>query len=281
LRHRLRAAGVTDWQQLTGGLEEAATWLWLRNQLQLPTSSDDQRWTVPAPGRYGPLQVTALTEWPTPGRLLLLREQGRPRLANAGCGGVGWLAAPPAATSIDGGRPLPRAKAPPATGIASAYANGPFAIIVGSGESVHARQRNQATLDAFLEAWVAHAHGLPQVVTDEQPEPDGDALICIGNPLSNARLASRWGKLTQPAVRWNHRDLCGPDERRRLRSADAGVVYALPDPLRPTRLLVVIDGPLPAADGGLPLVGCPHVFVHGGGNNELPSDGRLLTSYWR
>lgn len=159
------------------------------------------------------------------------------------------LASPPAWSVAS---PLPPPPLP--RGRLAAWAEGPFVVVVGTGEHRAAREDARTLADAFVRAWAAHAHGLPPVVDDtafRMGDWPGRNLVLIGSPRGNAVLADL---LPRPPAIWDDRTLrvgaviCH-------RSLAPALAFAVAHPRDPALTVLVLDG-APAwrgSPGTLPL----------------------------
>jgi hypothetical protein len=147
----------------------------------------------------------------------------------------------------------PIAPAPP-RGRLCAWAEGPFVVVVGTGEHRAARADARQLAEAFVRAWAAHAHGLPPVLDDTAYRPGDWAdhhLVLIGSPRSNIvlkQLVEELGPSRFP-VTWDDRDL-HLGTRTCLRARRPGLALAVPRPDAPTLTMLVLDGS-PAWTGAL------------------------------
>lgn len=158
--------------------------------------------------------------------------------------------ADPAAWAIP--QPLP-ALAPP-RGRLAAWADGPFVVVVGTGEHRAARDDARSLMDAFMRAWATHAHGLPPVVDDtafRERDWPGRNLVLIGSPRGNAVLRDLLPGLP---VAWDDRTI-RVGGRTCHRSLAPALAVAVAHPLDPSRTILVLDGApaWSAAPGGPPL----------------------------
>lgn len=150
--------------------------------------------------------------------------------------------------------PQPLPELVPPVGRLVDWAQGPFVVVVGTGEHRAAREDARALAAAFVRAWAMHAHGYPPVVEDRAYDPvawAGHHLVLIGSPRCNAVTHTFAAALP---VDWDDREL-RVGSRIVHRSRLPGLAVALADPARPARSLLVLDGQ-PAwrcADGELPL----------------------------
>jgi hypothetical protein len=149
---------------------------------------------------------------------------------------------------------------PPLRILPAAFADRPFTIVVGTGESDFARERNRILADAFARAYAAHAQTVPPRQDDAADPPADRNLVLIGNPRSNrvlGRLAGRLAALGRPLpLAWDHRSVRG-EGIAALRSAARSVVLAVPHPDASDRLLVILDGTPPGFPPGPPLADLP------------------------
>jgi hypothetical protein len=263
--------------------------------------------TVARPGPLGyeaGTTVLALAPW---GRLAHVRgeipaEAAAPERWSSGGARLRFDLSGRARSILVDGAPY-RAPAPPpvpskalgqATGPLAAYAEAPFAVVVGTGEHAAARADNQELANAFVGAWAAHAHGLPPRWTDadfrERDHP-GRHLVLIGTPLSNrvlAELAERLKDRGLPLpLSWTLREVAlrqGEGGRAWHRAERRPVALCWPHPAFDGRLLVILDGG-PAwtlargwREGDLPLHGLPDLVV---GGDSVPPVWSLFDHAWR
>jgi len=286
---RLRTAGGIPTLTLPGPLAEA-TWRWLLAARATPLPI-----TVPhtvirmTPGPAGPLLIDEMATWGQAAQVswvgdpLQITVTGAARYALLGPATGHLVNGQPYQQPPAGGRP-PRKAWGQACGPLAAYADRPFVVVVGSGESDAAIQANDALARHFMTSWVAHAQGLPARVGDRnfhaRDWPDRH-LVLIGNPRSNQVLHSLVIEegLKLPLA-WDARSITGlgvtclrPDRR----------AFALcwPHPAHDGRLLVVLDG-APAWSGtDLPLSGLPDLVIGppAAGGESLLS--RTFSCDWR
>jgi hypothetical protein len=130
----------------------------------------------------------------------------------------------------------------------TAYARGPFVIVIGTGEHDTAAENNVRLAESFRIAWARHAHGLPPVVLDTDYDPtawSGYHLVLVGSPRSNTVLARRSPPL---AATWDDRSVSLEKSTFR-RQPPPFCALAITDPPA-----VVIDGAWPTDwFDGLPL----------------------------
>lgn len=229
------------------------------------------------PGQVGVVRVVTprqLLEDPRIG----LPVEAAPGAANALPTGAdlataqGWLVPdpPPPAT-------LPP---PPPDGLdgLTAYARGPFVVVVGMGEHRAAQSDDLALATAFRTAWARHAHGLPPLVTDDTFDRRRwrDATwILIGNPRSN-RIAATLDPASWP-VQWDGRSVAlGAQRVLRCERRPVAVLTTHDN----HRLAILLDGAFTFPDGGLPLAGVtapwlgpPPTLPTPGADPELPATG--------
>ncbi len=145
---------------------------------------------------------------------------------------------------------------PPASlpGRLANYADGPFVLVVGTGEHAAAAADNRHLAERFRAAWRDHAHGEPPQVDDtafDRARWADHHWVLVGNPRSNALAAECFAGVPLPIV-WDAREV-------RLgtavchRSLLPAIALGLADPHRPGRYLLLIDG-TPAWSGGLPFL---------------------------
>ena len=139
----------------------------------------------------------------------------------------------------------PVSPAPP-RGRLTAWAQGPFVIVVGTGEHRAARSDARNLAAVFVRAWAAHAHGLPPVLDDTAFRPRdwlGHHLVLVGSARSNAVLAHlvTQGAGTRFPVTWDDREV-HLGNRSCLRSRLPGLAVAVPRPDAPALTMLVLDG---------------------------------------
>ena len=138
----------------------------------LPNAPRELVFAVPA--RHGTVTVEALTRWGEPG---FLRWDDTHLLSAVGISAlrcsdptVKITGLETAASTPSGPRAGPHVGPQKAFGHATGplpgYAEGPFVVVVGTGEHLAARRDNRTLADAFLAAWARHAQGRPPVVDD-------------------------------------------------------------------------------------------------------------------
>jgi hypothetical protein len=257
------------------GLGDAGLWRWVAARLgETPPPVDT--WRPVAPGVLaGGLVVAAPTD---PARPAVLRRLGDELLVE-NLTQWAWPAAP-AALRHDGRR-LPQRLLPSALPRCDGYADAPFALIIGTGESAFASAQSRRAAERFRALYAGAALAVPPqwddtAVTREQLA--GRHLLLFGNPRSNRVLARLVDDGLDPGVVWDHRCL-RLGEQEWLRSGGVGMVVARPRPDDPTRLAIILDGPAtwPQVPGALPLTGL-------GAGLLWWSDGQLwqgLDSRWR
>lgn len=233
-------------QREAGGgsaIAEASLWQWLATAAALPRAGITAgRWRVTRPGRYGPVAVTALERWGREAAVTLDRSG----LQADGVAAWRWLGTgdPPAvsapAPALDAAPPAATAKVlDRACGPIDAFAEGPFAVVVGRSGDVASNERNRVLGQAFLDHWVAHAQGAPRWCHDDEFDPQrfaGHHLVCVGGPDSNRVAATA----TLP-LRWDVRGLNVGGQRYRS-GEHLAVALCLPRGDDPARLLVVLAG---------------------------------------
>jgi hypothetical protein len=254
-----------------------------------PPSQPPREYVVLAPGRYGPVQVEALVAWGSPGSLRI--ESRMPeRVATLGISalipdgpamvnGQPWHAAVPPS--------LPAKVLGQACGPLAAYANRAFVVVVGTIENIAAAQDNRQLAKAFVAAWAAYAQGRPRLVDDhdfhDQDVP-GANLVLIGNRRSNAVLARLLADDHDFPLSWDSRSVIYPGGSQ-LRDQHRAVAVAWPHPAHDGRLLVVLDGALPASKRagacGMPLAGLGDLVVGGDSPGTPPVVERLFSQAWK
>lgn len=261
-------------------IEQAEFW----HALATPAPAGRREWVVLRPQRLGRLQIEELTTWGIAASIIddagTLRTTGIARLR----------ADQPFPTLVDG-QPYrapaaddatPRKRLGQTTGPLAAYAQGPFTVVVGTGESVAAAAENRALADAFAVAWAAHAHARVPLVEDtglDETALPGRHLVLIGNPRSN-RLLTRLTERTTLPVQWDARSLTFAGQTV-LRAERRAFALAWPHPANDGRLLVILDGrPAWSADT-LPLLGLPDVIVGGTAQGDPPLVQHTFDNAWR
>lgn len=143
-----------------------------------------------------------------------------------------------------------------ANGPLDSYANGPFVIVVGTGEHSAAKAANERMAEAFRLQWAAQAQHFPRLILDTEYQDSQwqrHHLVLIGNPRSNAVLS---GLNPELPVTWDHRSITSVHGSQ-PRQGGTGVALAWPHPSQPWRTMVILDGtaPYPAIPGSIPLGG--------------------------
>jgi hypothetical protein len=129
----------------------------------------------------------------------------------------------------------------------TSYANGPFVIVVGTGESVAAAADAETLARSFVTAWAHHAHGLPPVIRDRDyrhRDWRGHHLVLIGNPLSNAVIKDLADDLELP-VTWDFRTEIVKIPGKTLavlRSEHRPLALAVPSPRHDGTSILILDG---------------------------------------
>ncbi len=293
----LRGAGgdaaLQDWWQRAGragarlsGIVDAPDQdAWWRSLATAPPIAAvvSQERVVIAPGAVPGAQVEELAAWGSAGSVVVTPGDP-PRYATVGIGALRCAAPRAVVTGLAPARPAPagpRKRLGQATGPISTYATGPFAMVVGTGESLAARTDNRAVAQAFRKAWAQHAQGLARMVDDVRfraRDFPSENLVLIGNPLSNQVLA-QLAEATALPVAWDARTVacCG---QRWSRAEGRSVVLCWPHPAGDGRLLVVIDG-LPPLGEGLPLAGLPDLVIGGTVGQPAPAVWKLFGNDWK
>lgn len=279
---RVERAGGTVTVGLPGP-ETTAFWSALARSAAPPAPRE---LIVTAPARFGTVTVDALTRWGEPGYV----RWGEARSLRA-VGITALRCTDPAVTITGLSAPdtTPITKGPRklfghATGPLPAFAEGPFVVVVGTGEHLAARRDNRTLADAFLAAWANHAQGRPPVVDDtalvESAWPRHH-LVLIGNTRSNRVLATVLAaSATVLPVRWDARSL-SIGTRTWPRHEHRAFALAWPHPADDGRLMVVLDGAPAWATSGLPLAGLPDLLVGGSGLESRPAMRLLADGAWR
>lgn len=258
-----------------GNASEADYWSSLTRKTLTPARRE---WVVLSPVVHGRLRVEELADWGIAGSVT---QDGQGDLRTFG---IGRLRLDPAAAVMVDGKAYhdpsatgsrPRKTLGQALGPLSAYAEAPFTVVVGTGESAAAQSDNRALAQAFARAWAMHAQGRLRLVEDgavgDESLP-GQNLVLIGNPRSNLVLARLATRTTLP-LRWDARSLTmgeGSGATSFLRSERRAVALAWPHPAHDGRLLVILDGRPAWRNQGLPLAGLPDLVI-GGKQPEDPS----------
>lgn len=235
----------------------------------------------PVPARHGTVTVERLTRWGEPG---FVRWDGPHTLRTVG---IAALTCSDRSLTVVGLDPAaapagPRKTFGQATGPLATYAEGPFVVVVGTGEHLAARRDNRALADAFVGAWAAHAHGRPPLVEDAAftgADWPRHHLVLIGNARSNRVLATLpLGAAGLPA-RWDARNLM-VGERAWPRHERRAFALAWPHPAADGRLLVVLDGAPAWGAEGPPLAGLPDLVV-GAAAADGPALSVTMDGAWR
>jgi hypothetical protein len=254
-------AGVRQWAErlsLAGnppadGGDPGTSTFW--HALQRPPPAPLRReWLVLAPGPFATVAVEELEHWGIAGSLV---QDGDMPLRSFGITRLRPLTAP--ATPVGG---PPRKQFGRATGPLGGYANGPFTVVLGTGESAAAQADNHDLARRFLAAWAAHAHGSARLVEDtavDDRNTAGHHLVLIGNPRSN-RVLARLAEKTVLPLTWDARTLVHGQQRHQ-RADRPAVALAWPHPAQDGRLLVVLDGAPSWRDVGLPLAGPDDLLI--------------------
>lgn len=248
------------------------------------TAAPRRDWLVLAPTSIGRLHIEELSDW---GIAASLTEEPD----GLRTGGIARLRSdPPLPVKVDG-QPYrapaatssaPRKRLGQATGPLAAYADGPFTVVIGTGESAAAQSENRALAQAFALAWAAHAQGRVRLVEDTglgETSLPGQHLVLIGNARSNLLLARLTARAPLP-VQWDARTLTA-DGQTFLRADRRAVALAWPHPAHDGRLLVILDGRAAWSAQGLPLAGLPDLLVGGLGVDDQPAVLRTFGNDWR
>lgn len=236
----------------------------------------------PVPARHGTVTVERLARWGEPG---FVRWDGPHTLRAVG---IAALTCSDRAVAIAGLEPVaapagPRKAFGQATGPLAAYADGPFVVVVGTGEHLAARRDNRALADAFVAAWAAHAHGRPPLVEDAAfvaVDWQHHHLVLIGNARSNRVLAALQSKAVGLPARWDARNLM-VGARTWPRHERRAFALAWPHPAADGRLLVVLDGAPAWSAEGPPLAGLPDLVVGAAAPGDGPALRVTMDGAWR
>lgn len=130
---------------------------------------------------------------------------------------------------------------PAARGRLAAWADGPFVVVVGTGEHAAAVADAQRLAQVFSNAWANHAHGQPPMINDRDFRPadwPGYNLVLVGSPRGNRITAGLQQTLPltwdDRAVTWNGRSF--------LRSYLPGIALAVPQVQDPRLTILLLDG---------------------------------------
>ena len=227
------------------------------------------------------MRVLGLETWGRPGLLTITTPaEGAAQVLAEGLAGLEWTGPRrqrPAGLPAGAGEGKGHGRA---CGPLAGYADGPFAVVIGSGDHLAAGRANRDLAQAVLDDWVAHAQGAPPWAIDADADAAflaGRHLVCIGNPLGN-RVLTR--VLRDAPLTWDAFEVrCGDLRLRRGRGAALALAWPRRDD--PTRLVVVLDGaPAWERGAGMPLAGLADLVVR-----PPPGDGpalhRLFDSRWR
>jgi hypothetical protein len=123
----------------------------------------------------------------------------------------------------------------------SVWSTGPFVVVVGSEEHRSAKEDAETLAGQFVDAWAAHARGLPPRIRDvdwRAGDWRGHHVILIGSSRSN-RLTRAWAK--QLPLIWDDRQVtfAGQTAHRSLRPK---IAVILPRPDEPACSLLILDG---------------------------------------
>ncbi|MBA3698816.1 MAG: hypothetical protein H0W78_08175 [Planctomycetes bacterium] len=248
------------------------------------TTAPRRDWMILAPQRLGRLHIEAMSDW---GIAASLSEDA----AGIRTTGIARLRSDePLPARLDGkpyraptsAAPAPRKHLGQATGPVAAYANGPFTVVIGTGESAAAQAENRALAQAFTLAWAAHAGGRVRLVEDTGLSDEslpGQHLVLIGNPRSNLLLARLAARTTLP-VHWDARSVSAFGQTF-LRAERRALALAWPHPAHDGRLLVILDGRPAWNAQGLPLAGLPDLLISGPAQEDPPAVERTFDNEWR
>ncbi|HYE04612.1 MAG TPA: hypothetical protein VEL07_03745 [Planctomycetota bacterium] len=277
-----RLAAAAAYERLSTRPDDQGFWERLASA---PSPRPPRELVIGGPGRVPGGAVVELERWGVPGALV--RDGDHLRSAN-----VARLRLDDGEGVTLDGRPYREPAAGDAmrkalgraTGPCDGYRDGPFVVVVGSGEHAGAVAANLALANAFRAAWVAHAHGVPPQVEDAA-FADADwprhHLVLVGGPRANAIAERLLAQGRAPPVRWTQREIVVDDQAF---SRGEGRAFALcwPHPALDGRLIVLIDGSLPqTAPGAAPLAGIGDLHVGAVGGRGAPAIDRLFSSDWR
>lgn len=263
-----------------GGATQVDFW----QALTRATSAPRRDWMVLAPTSLGRLHIEELSEWGVTGSL----SEDDSGVHTRGIARLRSDVPPP--KLVDGkpyrapgaSAPAPRKRLGQATGPLAAYADGPFTLVIGTGESAAAQTENRTLAQAFASAWANHAQGRVRLVEDigltEESLP-GQHLVLIGNSRSNLLVARLTNRAPLP-VRWDARTLTVAGSTF-LRADRRAVALAWPHPVHDGRLLVILDGRPAWGAQGLPLAGLPDLLVSGREAEDPPAVLRTFDNDWR
>jgi len=264
--------------------EGGATQMDFWQALTRATNAPPRDWLILAPTRLGRLHIEELSDWGLAGSL---SEDD----SGIRTGGIARLRSDAPLPKLVDGKPYrapvaaasaPRKQLGQATGPLVAYADGPFTVVVGTGESAAAQAENRALARNFASAWANHAQGRVRLVEDvgltEESLP-GQHLVLIGNSRSNLLLARLATRTTLP-VQWDARTLTAAGLTF-LRADRRTVALAWPHPAHDGRLLVILDGRPAWTEQGLPLAGLPDLLVSGRDAEDPPAVLRTFGNTWR
>jgi hypothetical protein len=154
--------------------------------------------------------------------------------------------------------------------VLSAYADGPFVVVVGTGEHEAARDDQLKLARRFVEDWYRQSYALPPVVLDGEFESrrwQQHRLVLVGNPRSHRLIADQ--ACQDAGLRWDHRQVMRLDADGRVverwhRSTLPGIAVSIADPRGRPFPALVIDGSA-VWTGGLPFhdAGDAQVIVRG------------------
>lgn len=286
---QLRTAGGVPTQPAPTATDPLV-WRWLLAARHQPLPTSTPRSCVrSAPGPAGPVLIEELATWGQPG---IVRWQGDPpQISTQGIARLQPETTLPPGTLIDGAawtRPrrtadhAPRKRWGQACGPLASYADAPFVVIQGTGESEAAAQANAILADRFVAAWVAHAHGAPPRIIDRSFTPAdwaGRHLIFIGNARSNRVLRDLVEDGLRLPISWDARQVLGPGIAC-LRAERRPFALCWPHPAADGRLLVVLDGAPAWSETGLPLAGLGDLFIGPASPNGRPLVDRRFGNEW-
>jgi hypothetical protein len=263
-----------------GGATQSGFWQALTQATRAPRRD----WMVLAPTSLGRLHIEELSDWGVAGSLSEDDDGVR-------TGGISRLRSDSPLPKLVDGKPyrapgasaaVPRKRLGQATGPLAAYADGPFTVVIGTGESAAAQTENRALAQAFAIAWAHHAQGRVRLVEDlgltEESLP-GQHLVLIGNSRSNLLLARLTTRTPLP-VQWDARSVTAAGMSY-LRADRRMVALAWPHPAHDGRLLVVLDGRPAWSAQSLPLAGLPDLLISGRDAEDPPAVLRTFGNDWR
>jgi hypothetical protein len=272
-----------------GSPQDAAFWQHLTNLPAVPPTKD---WLVLNPGKYGRVVVEEMSEWGIAGTLswrspqeLMTTGIARLRITDGGdvqVNGAPYIQVATKPISLPANSE-PRKIFGQACGPAATYAQRPFTLVIGTGESAAALTDNRNLANAFTIAWIEHAHGRPPTVDDihfKAEEQAGRHLVLIGNARSNRVLAELLKKCPTFPLQWTARELTCAGQTW-LRSEHRPVVVSWPHPAHDGRMLVILDGSPRWQQPGLPLATVPDLAIGGLTADDENALWRDFSTAWR